>query len=118
MMVAIDESNVVSPTFFAGWFTYDPENASDDADKQTWFTLLGVAPTNAGITSTVKIYRTLGQQFDSSDSAFSRAVGEAQVRLDGCVSLTVSYRFYDGIANAPFTGKTGQLNLRKIAGCQ
>ena len=116
LMLAIEESAATS-TLFGGWFTYDPDGAADDAYQQTWLTLQGSLGTDPNSESKVKIYATVGSEMNGSNPTISHEVGEAKIKIDGCRSLQMNYRFFAGQIAAPFSNKTGDLRLSKIGGC-
>ncbi len=104
-------------TVFAGWFTYDPESAADDAQSQHWFTLQGDLSSAIAGSITLPIFRTIGGTFDSSGSRNTHRVGEATWTFASCDQSELSYRFDNSEVAAAFAGRTGTISLQRLGAC-
>ncbi len=104
-------------TIIAGWFTFDPQAAADDAQAQHWFTLQGDLSTAANGTVTLPIYRTIGGVFDQNGSRNTVRVGEATWSFQGCNQSQLSYRFDDSDVAGAFAGRIGTIPLQRIGNC-
>ncbi len=104
-------------TIIAGWFTFDPQAAADDAQAQHWFTLQGDLSSAASGSVTMPIYRTIGGAFDRSGSRNTVRVGEATWRFVNCEQSQLTYRFDDSDVAGAFGGRVGSMTLQRIGDC-
>jgi hypothetical protein len=104
-------------TIIAGWFTFDPQAAADDAQAQHWFTLQGDLSTAANGSVTLPIYRTIGGAFDQSGSRNTVRVGEASWTFLNCQQSQLSYRFDDSDVAGVFAERSGIIPLQRLGAC-
>ena len=102
---------------FGAWFTFDPENASDDPANAHWFTLQGDLSSASNGAVTVPILVALGGTFDDAPTRNIVRVGQATITFDGCATATLDYRFDDTIAAHAYRNLTGRVNLTKFESC-
>ncbi len=102
-------------TLFAAWYTYQPNGASiGGGASQRWYTIQD----NAFLPGTVsknglRIYETKGGTFNTPGGASAGSpVGSANIVIDNCTSMTLSYTFSAG-TNA---GQSGSINLARVVG--
>lgn len=115
----IIEVNPVQPYLFAAWYTFMPNGSGENgADGQRWYTLqLGALTNGDTYIEQIGIYTASGGKFDAPAPVNVQQVGTANLSIDSCQSLTLSYVFYAGV-NA---GQTGSVHLVRTgpvpAGC-
>ena len=105
-------------SFFAPWFTYDPQGQGNDPNREHWFTLQGNLATAQNGRADVLITQSLGGVFDRVPTYNGFAVGKATVTMTACDKSRVDYRFDDNELAGAYRGKRGALELTKIGGCQ
>ena len=105
-------------SFFAPWFTYDPQGQGNDPNREHWFTLQGNLATAQNGRADVLITQSLGGVFDRVPTYNGFAVGKATVTMTACDKSRVDYRFDDNELAGAYRGKRGTLELTKIGGCQ
>lgn len=97
-----------SGDLFGAWFTY-ADAAVEGAAGLRWYTLGGRIEAEA-TTLTLDIYRNQGGQFDVLPVTTSDIVGSAQLTLQHCDQLTLSYAFTGG----ELTGLSGSIPMRRL----
>lgn len=107
-------------TLFAAWYTYAPNGASiGGGASQHWYTIQDNAFTPGTLAkSGLPIYEPSGGTFNTPGGASTGApVGSANIVINSCTSMTLSYTFTDG-TNA---GLHGTIDLTRVvsapAGC-
>jgi hypothetical protein len=104
-------------SIIAGWFTFDPDAAADDALAQHWFTLQGDLSTAANGSVTLPVFRTIGGELDQTGTRNTARVGEATWSFQGCSQSQLSYRFDDSDVAGAFAGRIGTIPLQRIGDC-
>ncbi len=111
--------NPVRTTLFAGWYTFSlTGQMSDGAAGQRWYTLQSNSfPAGSTAQTGIGIYAAQGGTYNTAGGVTTPQVGTADVKFNGCDSLTLSYTFTSGDNQ----GKSGTLNLTRgglvPAGC-
>jgi sugar lactone lactonase YvrE len=106
--------NPLANLLFAAWFTYVPNSTGlDEGTSQRWYTIQD-SSFFSGTTSksNLPIYEVIGGLFNYPTKITTSVVGRASLLIENCGAVTLSYNFTGG-ANS---GKTGSINLRRIAG--
>lgn len=105
-------------TVFAAWYTFAPAGVqASGANAQRWYTLQGTFGTDDTLHD-IPIIATSGGKFDSATpTPASIQVGSADLSIESCAAMTLTYRFTSGINQ----GLTGAIPLRRTgpvpAGC-
>jgi len=102
---------------FAGWFSFDPDQAADDEDAQHWFTLQGDLDAAVNGEITLPILRTLAGKFDEAGSRNTSRVGEVHWRFIDCSHSVLSYRFDDSDVAGAYAGRQGTMELQRLGNC-
>jgi hypothetical protein len=106
----IFDVNPLQHNFAATWYTFPDQPVSPLIDPgQRWFTLQAQMASGATSLSNVGIYAVAGGIFDAPDPVSVTRVGNADINLASCTSVTVKYTFDTG----EFSGKTGTINLQR-----
>lgn len=88
---------------FAGWFTYDTQ--AGGPERLRWYTLSGEVDEFA-TSADLQINVNEDGRFDAPPATAAERVGYAQLRIEGCDSLVLDYRFADG--------RTGAIPLQRL----
>ncbi|MBD8528179.1 hypothetical protein [Pseudomarimonas arenosa] len=100
-----------------GWFTFDPEGASNDAASHHWFTVQADIPSEGDVVAT--IYSTTGGVLDAESTRNVKPVGRLTLRSpDSCSLLELSWQFDQGLDAGAFAGRTGEQTVERIGHCQ
>jgi hypothetical protein len=103
--------------FYGAWFTYDPEDAADDAMNQHWFTLQGDLSNATNGQVTVAIVATIGGSFDDAPTNNTFRIGQAHVKFSGCATASLDYQFDDVAIAHAYRNRSGTIRLGRIGGC-
>jgi pseudomonalisin len=105
----------INPTIsllFAAWYTFKPNGEQiGGTESQDWYTLQTPSFTN-GTTSLagIPIIQTTGGVFDNSTPVSTTQVGSANITVQSCSAMTLTYHFTAGQNN----GLSGTLNLQRL----
>lgn len=115
--LALTTSGARFKQFLAGWFTYDVDGNSDDADAQHWFTVQGAAPSRYGETATASVFRTTGGSRNGQPTRNTHQVGSALLTVHDCAHATLEYVFDDSVVAAAFANRNRVVPLTRLGTC-
>jgi hypothetical protein len=102
---------------FAGWFTFDPANNSNDDQHQHWFTLQGDLSTASDGKVQLAVLQSVGGSLDNAPSSNILKVGDATLTMQGCDKAVFQFQFSQDAAAHAFKGLAGTSQLSKLGGC-
>lgn len=109
--------SVGSGPMFGGWFSYDPEGASNDPTSQHWFALQGDGALDESGGTSVAIIQTIGGRLAFGGTGNIHEVGTARLVPLACDHMQIEYSFAESEIAAAFSGISGVLNLERIGPC-